>query len=77
MGLIPATGTAIAMGRVAQAYGLGFGSLPGSATNASATALNGVGSTKPIKLGAQLSKTSGQQTKLSFDFGGRTTPNNY
>lgn len=67
MGLIPATGSAIAMGRVRSAYGLGTG----------ATALNGVGSAIPIKLGSQIGKTAGATTRLSADFGGRTTPSTY
>lgn len=58
MGLIPATGSAIAMGRVRNAYGLsGQVSLRGN-------------------LGAQIGISSGQ-IRLSTDFGGRTTPNNY
>jgi hypothetical protein len=70
MGLIPATGSAIAMGRVANAYGLGV-------VGTVAVGLNGVGSSITAKLGAQIGKSAGQQTRLSVDFGGRTTPNNY
>ena len=70
MGLIPATGSAITMGRVANAYGLG-------AVGTVRVGLNGVGSAIPAKLGAQIGKTAGQQTKLSTDFGGKTTPNTY
>lgn len=58
MGIIPATGSEIAMGRVRNAYGLS-----GQVT------LRG-------NLGAQIGITTGQ-IRLSIDFGGRTTPNDY
>ena len=58
MGIIPNTGSAIAMGRVRNAYGL-----------SGQVALR-------ANLGAQIGITSGQ-IRLSTDFGGRTTPNNY
>lgn len=58
MGLIPATGTAIQMSRVRNAYGL-----------SGAARLR-------ADLGAQIGITTGQ-IRLSIDFGGRTTPNNY
>jgi hypothetical protein len=58
MGIIPATGTAIQMGRVRNAYGL-----------SGAARLR-------ADLGAQIGITSGQ-IRLSTDFGGRTTPNDY
>jgi hypothetical protein len=58
MGLIPATGSEILMGRVRNSYGL-----------SGATRLR-------ADLGAQIGITSGQ-IRLSIDFGGRTTPNNY
>jgi ribosomal 30S subunit maturation factor RimM len=58
MGLIPATGSEILMGRVRNAYGLS-------------------GTVRlRADLGAQIGITSGQ-IRLSTDFGGRTTPNNY
>jgi ribosomal 30S subunit maturation factor RimM len=58
MGIIPATGTEIAMGKVRNAYGL-TGQVALRAT-----------------LGAQIGITTGQ-IRLSIDFGGKTTPNNY
>jgi len=58
MGIIPATGSEIAMGRVRNAYGL-----------SGQVALR-------ANLGAQIGITTGQ-IRLSTDFGGRTTPNNY
>lgn len=58
MGIIPNTGSEIAMGRVRNAYGL-----------SGQVALR-------ANLGAQIGITSGQ-IRLSIDFGGRTTPNNY
>jgi hypothetical protein len=58
MGIIPATGSEIAMGRVRNAYGL-TGQVSLRAT-----------------LGAQIGITTGQ-IRLSIDFGGRTTPNDY
>jgi ribosomal 30S subunit maturation factor RimM len=58
MGIIPATGSEIAMGRVRNAYGL-----------SGQVALR-------ANLGAQIGITTGQ-IRLSIDFGGRTTPNNY
>jgi hypothetical protein len=70
MGLIPATGSEIAMGRVANAYGLG-------AVGTVTVGLNGVGSAITAKLGAQISKSAAQLTSLSIDFGGKTTPNTY
>jgi hypothetical protein len=58
MGIIPATGSEIAMGKVRNAYGL-----------TGAVELR-------ADLGAQIGITTGQ-IRLSIDFGGRTTPNNY
>lgn len=67
MGVIPATASAIAMGRVARAYGLGGGSplaAPGGTIQLRGT------------IGAQISISSGP-IALSSDFGGRTTSNAY
>ena len=58
MGLIPASGTQIQMGRVRNAYGL-----------------SGQASLRAT-LGAQIGITTGQ-IRLSANFGGRTTPQNY
>ena len=62
MGLIPSTGTQIEMGRVGQAYGLGAQSTVTLRLRAD--------------LGAQIGITTGE-IRLSADFGGRTTPNDY
>lgn len=59
MGLIPATGTAIQMGRVRNAYGL-----------AGAARLR-------ADLAPAVGKGASNNVKLSTDFGGQTTPNNY
>jgi hypothetical protein len=58
MGVIPASGNPIVMGRVRNAYGLvGQALLRGT-------------------LGSQIGITTGP-IRLSTDFGGRVTPNNY
>jgi len=67
MGVIPATASAISMGRVARAYGLGGASplaAPGGTIQLRAT------------IGAQISIVSGA-IALSSDFGGRTTGSAY
>ena len=66
MGTIPATASAIAMGRVARAYGLG-----GASPLAAGRAL-GLRAT----LGGYVSITTGA-IALSSDFGGRTTGSAY
>lgn len=61
MGIIPASGTAISMGRVRNAYGLS-GTVRLNATLGPQTV-------PPIAAGAKI--------RLSAEFGGRTTPNDY
>lgn len=68
MGLIPATGSAITMGRVRNAYGLS-GAARLRADLAQAVNNNPVGTAPNINLSGQV--------RLSIDFGGRTTPNTY
>lgn len=63
MGLIPATGTEITMGRVGQAYGLGTAGTVELGLNSD--------------LGPQLSVPVSSSTPLSSTFGGQTTPNTY
>jgi len=63
MGLIPATGSEITMGRVGQAYGLG----------AAGTVQLGLSG----DLGPQLSVPVSSSIPLSSTFGGQTTPNTY
>lgn len=66
MGLIPATGTAIAMGKVARAYGLG-----GASPLAAGRALG-----MRVTLGAYRSISTGA-VPLSSTFGGQTTGSAY
>jgi hypothetical protein len=75
MGLIPATGSEISMGKVASALGLITGSGNAAGTNLGLNASLGTGrnrATTPIS-----SISSGSQTKESEDFGGLTTPYDY
>lgn len=64
MGLIPATGSEITMGRVQRAY---TNSLPTAGSNVT---LSGT-------LGAHVGHTAGTSISLSSKFGGRTTPYTY
>jgi hypothetical protein len=68
MGLLPATGSAITMGRVRNAYGLS-GAARLRADLAKAVNDNPVGTAPNISLTGAVG--------LSIDFGGRTTPFNY
>jgi hypothetical protein len=68
MGLIPATGTEIQMGRVRNAYGLS-GAARLRADLAQAVNDNPSGEAPNINLSGAV--------RLSTDFGGRTTPFNY
>jgi hypothetical protein len=74
MGVLPATGTEISMGRMAFAIGV-------AASSTSQTSLNGAIGTGRNRTtgigGVQASIPSGSQTRESTDFGGLTTPNNY
>lgn len=67
MGTLPATGTRISMGGVAVAYGLEPAYPPAGGSNI------GLNST----LGAEIGISLSTETKLSEDFGGLTTPNEY
>ncbi len=67
MGLIPATGSAIAMGKVYTAY-----------TNAAYPTAGGTNVRLSATLGANYGgKVAGTQISLSATFGGRTTPYTY
>ena len=67
MGLIPATGSAIAMGKVYTAY-----------TNAAYPTAAGTNVRLSATLGASYGgKVAGTQISLSSTFGGRTTPFTY
>lgn len=63
MGIIPATGSEITMGRVGQAYGLG-------AAGTTQQRLSG-------DLAPQLGIAVSSSIRLSIDFGGQSTPNDY
>lgn len=67
MGILPATGTEISMGKVAVAYGIHGGYPPPAGSN---IRLSGT-------LGPEIGITSGSETSFSEDFGGKTTPNDY
>jgi hypothetical protein len=67
VGLIPATGSAIAMGKVYTAY-----------TNAAYPTAGGTNVRLSATLGASYGgKVAGTQISLSSTFGGRTTPYTY
>ena len=74
MGVLPATGTEISLGRMSYAIGV-------SPTTSSPTSLNaqiGTGRNRTTGTGGvQTSIASGSQTRESTDFGGLTTPNAY
>jgi hypothetical protein len=78
MGVLPATGTEISLGRMGRALGV-------SATSTSQTALNaqvGVGRNRARGSGGnaqgfQTSIASGSATREGNDFGGLTTNNDY
>lgn len=80
MAILPATGSAISMGKVHRAY---TNIVPGTAGNAN---LTGTGGGQNIKLSAILGTGSafgsqaapaGTQIRFSFTFGGDTTPYGY
>ncbi len=81
MGLIPATGSEIAMGKVYRAFGLSAGYPPAANTNIGLnnTPSGGgtsIGQNRDLGLG-QVDVTIGATTQLSVDFGGITTPQDY
>lgn len=81
MGLIPATGSEIAMGKVYRAFGLSAGYPPAAGTNIGLnnTPSGGgtsIGQNRDLATGAT-KVTIGAETKLSVDFGGLTTPQDY
>jgi hypothetical protein len=81
MGLIPATGSEIAMGKVYRAFGLSAGYPPAANTNIGLnnTPSGGgtsIGQNRDLGLG-QVDVVIGATTQLSVDFGGITTPQNY
>lgn len=80
MGLIPATGTEIAMGKVYRAFGLSAGYPPADGTNIGLNATLGANREPPQASGTPAQQTAiagGVETQLSEDFGGLTTPETY
>lgn len=81
MGLIPATGSEIAIGKVYRAFGLSPAYPPANGTNIGLnnTPTGGgtsIGQNRDLGLD-QPKVTIGAETQLSVDFGGITTPENY
>jgi hypothetical protein len=81
MGLIPATGSEIAMGKVYRAFGLSAGYPPAANTNIGLnnTPSGGgtsIGQNRNLGLG-QTNLVIGDQSELSIKFGGITTPQTY
>jgi hypothetical protein len=81
MGLIPATGSEIAMGKVYRAFGLSAGYPPAAGTN---IGLNNTPSGGGTSIGqnrnlglSQTNLTPGAESELSIKFGGITTPQDY
>jgi hypothetical protein len=80
MGLLPATGTEIAMGKVYRAFGLSASYPPAANTDIGLNSTLGANREPPQAFGTPAQSTaipSGDETKLSEDFGGLTTPEDY
>ena len=80
MGLLPATGTEIAMGKVYRAFGLSAAYPPAANTDIGLNSTLGANREPPQAFGTPAQQTaipSGDETKLSEDFGGLTTPEDY
>jgi hypothetical protein len=80
MGLIPATGTEIAMGKVYRAFGLTASYPPTAGSNIGLNEDLGGNREPPSAFGTPAQQTvipSGDETSLSEDFGGLTTPQDY
>lgn len=75
MGLIPATGSEISMGRISRALGLTGTYPPADGTNVGLNATLGTGRNRAITDIASI--PSGSQTLESTDFGGLDTPSEY
>lgn len=81
MGLIPATGSEIAIGKVYRAFGLSPAYPPAAGTtiglnNTPSGGGTSIGQNRDIGLG-QTDVPIGATTQLSVDFGGITTPQDY
>jgi hypothetical protein len=80
MGLIPATGTEIAMGKVYRAFGLTASYPPAGGTDIGLNSDLGANRQPPQATGTPEQQTAiplGDETSLSEDFGGLTTAQNY
>ena len=80
MGLLPATGTEIAMGKVYRAFGLTASYPPGPNTYIGLNSTLGANREPPQAFGTSAQSTAipdDDETKLSEDFGGLTTPEDY
>lgn len=79
MGILPATGTEIAMGKVYRAFGLSAGYPPPDGENIGLNSTLGANRVPPKATGATgpPAIAASNQTDLSEDFGGLTTPQTY
>jgi hypothetical protein len=80
MGLIPATGTEIAMGKVYRAFGLTASYPPAAGTDIGLNDTLGANREPPQATGTPAQQTAipaGDETQLSEDFGGLTTAQDY
>jgi hypothetical protein len=80
MGILPATGTEIAMGKVYRAFGLSAGYPPAAGTGIGLNSTLGDNRKPPQASGTSAQQTAipaSTQTKLSEDFGGLTTAEDY
>lgn len=80
MGLIPATGTEIAMGKVYRAFGLTAAYPPAAGTDIGLNDTLGANREPPQATGTAAQQTAipaGDETSLSEDFGGLTTAEDY
>ena len=80
MGLIPATGTEIAMGKVYRAFGLTAAYPPAGGTDIGLNNDLGANRQPPQATGTPEQQTAipgGDETSLSEDFGGLTTAEDY
>lgn len=80
MGILPATGTEIAMGKVFRAFGLSAGYPPAAGTGIGLNSTLGENREPPQATGLPAQEfplLPGETTRLSEDFGGLTTPETY
>jgi hypothetical protein len=80
MGLLPATGTEIAMGKVYRAFGLVPSYPPAAGTDIGLNSDLGANREPPQAFGTPAQQTAipaGEETTLSEDFGGLTTAEDY